>query len=312
MLLSRPRAKPPEPCMGHKRLPLLVSFLLALVSILSVHAQTPSNAPNPTFSILSVPTTLSLPSLNASARQIRLSLPPRSTYITLNICGLTSNATLLPDVRISTSEEASFDITRVSRDHSSGGVGIPNRRARGSDTWNLSWDKGFANWTRIGLDESSSEGGVEMLLGLGLTLTGNLEAGLTVASGNVVIQLSISEDGEHVLHMSLLQVQADLQHRFMGCPAHPLSWATQQLTKHFSSRTSFYLLLRTNPRTRIIPFRPRDFRYLKCLPRLAPLVCHSSSCRRCLPRQLLAWTIRCVRCREVINLQGDSSDPQQW
>lgn len=162
-----------------------------------------------TISIPILPTLISLPPLNASSRQLRVSIPPSPSsplYITLNLCQLTSNTSLIPAVRISTLSPPSFDVSRTVADSGSGGVGMPNRRARGNGVWELSWDGGFANWTitdtgAYTYTDAGEANRVEMMIGLGVQAGGSLQAGMTVESGNMQIQLGVSADGEYHVQM---------------------------------------------------------------------------------------------------------------
>jgi hypothetical protein len=140
------------------------------------------------LSTTSLPLTVTLPPLNTSTQAFDLSItssnPITSLYLTLSICSLGSNASIIPAIIVSLDPD-NFDIDGNSGpDRLSGGIEKANRKARGADVWALAWDKGFANWTYV--DEEGTEG-VTMRIGFA--------EGEEASDGNVVLQLGASIDG---------------------------------------------------------------------------------------------------------------------
>ncbi|UOH81487.1 hypothetical protein LQV05_004158 [Cryptococcus neoformans] len=147
-----------------------------------------------------LPTTISLPPLNISHPVLQLALPPTSSlYLTFSICSLTSNATILPTVLISTSSPASFNLgSKPIRDASTGGIptssggkGYNYKSGRNGATWGLKWSSGFGNWTLNGTSETQ----VHLLLGLGLGNDGSTLNTTGVGNGNIVVQMGASTSG---------------------------------------------------------------------------------------------------------------------
>jgi calcium channel MID1 len=142
------------------------------------------------ISTASLPLTISLPPLNASspAFDLLITSPSTSTitslYLTLSICSLGTNTSIIPAALVST-DVSDFDINDNSvSDRLSGGVERANRKAKGRDVWALSWDKGFANWTYV---DDTGVGEIGMRIGFA--------DGQEVSDGNVVIQLGAGVDG---------------------------------------------------------------------------------------------------------------------
>jgi hypothetical protein len=163
----------------------LAFFLIALTICTTTLAQL-------SLSISSLPLTVTLPPLNASTQAYDLSLtspsPITSLYLTLSICSLGSNTSIVPAVVVSLDPE-NFDIDENSvSDRSSGGVDKANRKARGGDVWALAWDKGFANWTYV-----DDEGAGEVVMRIGFA------EGEKASEGNVVMQLGASVDGKSAI-----------------------------------------------------------------------------------------------------------------
>jgi hypothetical protein len=162
-----PYRKPPRP-------PEL--FLAFLVFALTICTTTFAQL---SLSTSSLPLTVTLPPLNTSTQAFDLSItstsPIISLFLTLSICSLGSNTSIIPAVLVSLDPE-NFDIDENSvPDRNSGGVGKANRKA---------WDKGFANWTYV--DEEGADS-VTMRIGFA--------EGEEASEGNVVLQLGASVDG---------------------------------------------------------------------------------------------------------------------
>ena len=202
----RPRIPPRPPDMSLSGLKSVYHRVLLLITLLSffgglhVSAQPTASTSSPTSSaspaspqstivISGLPSLLNLPYLNSTNPTVQLELPTTSTIsVTLNICSVGINASLLPTVLLSTASPPLFSLgTRSVVDKESGGLAVPNRRNRAGDTWMVEWDAGFANWTWSG-----TEVGVSMLIGIGTS------TGTTVGSddGNIVVQVGITGNGE--------------------------------------------------------------------------------------------------------------------
>jgi len=207
----RPPEKPPL------RLAPLSTFILLFIALLSLlhpthglaqetTSHSSSSNPSPsaisTISISGLPSLLTLPPLNSTAPTIQLDLPTTSSlYITLNICSLGANTSLIPSVLLSTASPTVFNLgTRPSADRESGGVGRANRRSRAGTTWLLEWDMGFANWTSTG-----EEVGVAVFLGMGLRVDGSVD-GSVLGQGNVVVQIGIAGDGTSALRSLIINM----------------------------------------------------------------------------------------------------------
>jgi len=139
----------------------------------------------------SLPLTVALPPLNTSTQAYDLSItsasPITSLYLTLSICSVGSNTSIIPAVLVALDPE-NFDIDENSvSDRASGGVEKANRKARGADVWALAWDKGFANWTYV-----DDEGADSVVMRIGFA------EGEEVSEGNVVIQLGASVEGRSI------------------------------------------------------------------------------------------------------------------
>ena len=181
---------------------MLLLFLLWTTLIATCLAQsatststTAAATSTPTVSISTLPSLVSLPALNLSSPAVAVELPESSSlYITLNICSLSSNDSLIPTVRLSTADPASFVLgTRSVKDQTTGGSAAhPNRRSRSGSTWDVAWSEGFANWTVTDSDDAVS---IQLLIGLGLSDTGIDTSGLT-GDGDVIVQLGVSGDSE--------------------------------------------------------------------------------------------------------------------
>jgi hypothetical protein len=160
-------------------------FLAFLLCALTICTSTFAQLSLPTSSL---PLTVTLPPLNTSTQAFDLSITSPSAitslFLTLSICSLGSNTSIIPAILVSLDPE-NFDIDGNSvSDRNSGGVLKANRKARGADVWALAWDKGFANWTYV--DEGGSEN-VTMRIGFA--------EGEEASEGNVVLQLGASVDG---------------------------------------------------------------------------------------------------------------------
>ena len=160
-------------------------FLAFLVFALTICTTTFAQL---SLSTSSLPLTVTLPPLNTSTQAFDLSItsssPITSLYLTLSICSLGSNASIIPAILVSLDPE-NFDIDENSvSDRNSGGVLKANRKARGADVWALAWDKGFANWTFV------DEEGVDSV-----TMRIGFAEGEEASEGNVVLQLGASVDG---------------------------------------------------------------------------------------------------------------------
>jgi calcium channel MID1 len=110
-----------------------------------------------------------------------VNLPTNSPlYITINICALTSNTSILPTVLVSTASPPSWTLgTRTSSDSGSGGTseGGWNLKSRSGNLWEMTLDEGFGS----------------LMFGLGLLADGTTQS--VSASGNVAIQLGVSSSG---------------------------------------------------------------------------------------------------------------------
>jgi hypothetical protein len=142
------------------------------------------------LSTTSLPLTISLPPLNASSPAFDLQINPATTitslFLTLSICSLGSNTSIIPAILVST-DLPDYDLgddSASARD--SGGVGKANRKARGRGVWALAWDKGFANWTYV--DDEGLSGPVGLRIGF--------VEGEEISEGNVVLQLGAALDGK--------------------------------------------------------------------------------------------------------------------
>lgn len=194
---------------------LLLGLLCAITGASAQSSSTTTTTATPSQTsqrviISSVPTSVALPPINASSPVLDIRCPAfavSTIYLTLNICGLTSSgAALVPRVLVSSSDSIPqyfYDSSvRTVADPASGGVlydadGVsrPNERAL-PDLWDLTWDKGFANWTFNGL--INSDGSIvqtSVLLGLAMGTTGIInQTQLEGVEGNLQVQLSISGD----------------------------------------------------------------------------------------------------------------------
>lgn len=174
----------------------LVLVLVYLSAALAQTADIPANTPK--ISISGLPSLLTLPPLNKTSPLLQISLPTTSPlYITLNICSLTSNTSLVPTVLLTTTSPPVFSLgsRRPVSDFNSGGTNrdTANKVNRDEDVWSVTWDKGFANWTWA--DEEPV--GVGILFGLGLKVDGSVDEDVAGSGeGNVVIQLGVSSTGE--------------------------------------------------------------------------------------------------------------------
>jgi hypothetical protein len=170
-------SRPPE---------FLAFFILALTICTTTLAQL-------TLSTSSLPLTVTLPPLNTTTQAYDLSITSPSSlitslYLTLSICSVGSNTSIIPAILVSLDPE-NFDIDQNSvSDRTSGGVDKANRKARGAAVWALAWDRGFANWTY------ADDDGVESVL-----MRLEFAEGEEVSEGNVVIQLGASLDGTSAL-----------------------------------------------------------------------------------------------------------------
>jgi len=175
-LPRNPYRKPPRPP------ELFMAFLiLALTICTTTFAQL-------SLSTSSLPLTVTLPPLNTSTQAFDLSITSPSAitslYLTLSICSLGSNTSIVPAILVSLDPE-NFDIDENSvSDRNSGGVVKANRKARGADVWALAWDKGFANWTYV--DDEGTDN-VTMRIGFA--------EGEEASEGNVVLQLGAGVNG---------------------------------------------------------------------------------------------------------------------
>ncbi|WVQ98698.1 hypothetical protein IAU59_005829 [Kwoniella sp. CBS 9459] len=172
-----------------------------------------------TYSLPTIPTSLSLPALNTSVPAIQLDLPSISSiYLTFSICTLTSDQSLLPNILVSTIDPPNFDLDSSSKliyDRDSGGLGQSKtgwnqRVGKNGNTWLINWEKGFGNYTFStsssddndddgDSDGDSGEGSDEgeqvpmsILFDLG---TADDEDGGAGVTGNMVIQMSASTQG---------------------------------------------------------------------------------------------------------------------
>ncbi|WWC90056.1 uncharacterized protein L201_004988 [Kwoniella dendrophila CBS 6074] len=163
-----------------------------------------------TYSIPSLPTTVTLPALNKTTPLIQLVLPQvNPIYLTFSICTLTSNTTLLPTILLTTltpeddlddSDNLSFDLgSRPIIDKSSGGIisqnngnggGYNEKNNKNGNIWNIILNKGFGNFT-LNYENSFK---TYILFGLGLEMDGQTLDDLDVV-GNLIIQMTASENG---------------------------------------------------------------------------------------------------------------------
>ncbi|WVF72129.1 hypothetical protein IAT40_006941 [Kwoniella sp. CBS 6097] len=187
----------------------------------STSTSTASASATRTYSLSTLPTSLSLPALNTSSPAIQLDLPSISSiYLTFSICTLTSDQTLLPNILISIDDPPNFDLSSSSKlvnDASSGGLGTGKtgwnqRTGKNGGTWLINWEKGFGNFT-ISTSSSSAdddddgdgagEGAViddgeqvpiSILFDLS-TEDDDADDGESGVTGDLVIQMSASTDG---------------------------------------------------------------------------------------------------------------------
>ena len=168
-----------------------------------------SSSPSPstsavsgTLSIPSLPFTTSLPAFNSTSPSITLTLPSVSSlYITLQICTLGQNTSIIPQAILSTSSPPSFGLGRTVSNPQSGGSPIVNRISRDGDPVSLSFNQGFANYTYTDQEVI----GATLLIGLGVDNQGNVNTTLVPASNrNVVVNIDISSDGKSFPHCRLL------------------------------------------------------------------------------------------------------------
>ena len=89
-------------------------------------------SPQSTIIISGLPSLLNLPYLNSTNPTIQIELPTTSPiFITLNICSVGTNVSLLPTVLLSTASPPVFSLgTRSVVDRESGGLAVPNKRNR--------------------------------------------------------------------------------------------------------------------------------------------------------------------------------------
>ena len=162
----------------------VLSLLLLSLLFTTVAAQSPAS----TVLIPALPTLTTI-ILNSTHPLLHVNLPPQTRYLTLNLCSLSSNTSLIPVVLVSTTSPPVYDLgAQPVSAAGSGGVGTANLRSRTTNTWEISWDKGFGNWTGV------STGEVDVLIGLNVANNGSLIGGVS-ATGNVVVQLGASATG---------------------------------------------------------------------------------------------------------------------
>ncbi|WWC69498.1 uncharacterized protein I206_103440 [Kwoniella pini CBS 10737] len=173
-------------------------------SVSSSGSSTPTSQATKTYSIDSLPTSVSIPALNKTSPLIQVVLPITNLlYLTFSLCTLTSNTTLLPTILLSTSDLPTFDMgNKPISDQTSGGtksVGYNQKNNKNGQNWNIALDKGFGNYTLNSTDQVP----VNILFGLGLEDDGSTLDELDV-TGGIVIQMDASEDGPlHSISSSL-------------------------------------------------------------------------------------------------------------
>ncbi|WWD01423.1 hypothetical protein V866_008367 [Kwoniella sp. B9012] len=163
----------------------------------SASSSSSSSASTKTYSIPTLPTTATLPSLNVSSPLIQIVFPSTDLlFLTFSICTLTSNITLLPNILVSNSDPPSFDLgSKPTTDQSSGGTksgGYNRRNNKNGNTWGITLDSGFGNWTFNSTDSGQTVS-VNVLFGLGLGDDGSTLDEMDV-EGGLIVQMSASED----------------------------------------------------------------------------------------------------------------------
>jgi calcium channel MID1 len=117
-------------------------------------------------------------------------------FITLNICSLGTNTSILPSAIVSLQDPPDFALGRSNLDSDSGGLSIPNRLSRNGDPWSLQWNKGFANWT-VNVPDNQFQ--ASLLLAMGLDTEGVLDTSTLPSDlGNVVLHLGASTRREYL------------------------------------------------------------------------------------------------------------------
>jgi hypothetical protein len=193
-------------------------------------------------SLAASPALVRLPSLNATRSAVEVSFPPTpNLFLTFNLCSLTSNTSLLPTVLIATTVDPSWAFgARSTADAGSGGTaeGGYNRRSRDGGLWSLTWDKGFGNWTMIGLGPGET---VKVLLDLGFEADGSTRSSTGV--GNVNVQLGISSLSKFCTAQA--DILVDCQIRCIRCLQTVHTWVTLRIL-----RPSSFLLFSIDSHTR--------------------------------------------------------------
>jgi calcium channel MID1 len=168
---------------------------------------TPTSTPSasPSSSPLLVPTlpfNTTLPPLNASNPSVQINLPASSTlYVTLNICGVSANSSILPRAIISTSSPPNFILGRTVADPDLGGLQVPNQVNRDGDPTLVSFNKGFGNWTWNNPDLTVQP---SLLLALGIDNNGDIDSSsIPSDNGDVVVHVGVSSTGESMKHARL-------------------------------------------------------------------------------------------------------------
>lgn len=148
-----------------------------------------------TLSLSALPTTVSLEPLNASSPAIQIEFPQTpSLFITLNICALGTNTSVLPSAIVSLQSPPSFALGRTTSDPDSGGLSTPNKVDRNGDPWILEWSKGFANWTT---NEPDDQFQASLLLAIGLDADGTFDnSTLPGDLGDIVLEIGASTRSE--------------------------------------------------------------------------------------------------------------------
>jgi len=223
----------------------------------STSAATLSSTTSATRTIIAstLPTTLSLAPLNYSNPSIQIDLPTRPTfYITVNICSLGTNTSILPSALVSTVDTPSFALGQSKTDASSGGVSGPNIVSQDETVWKLRWESGFANWTW-----TDGDVGANILVGLGLGDDGQVDYDAVPRDlGNVVVQVSISTLGESATIKAPLMWVSNAQALYSACPLLRSSSAIRRRMPHFSYPPCCSLRLRFNRPTPTTHYRERN------------------------------------------------------
>ncbi|KAK4683913.1 calcium channel MID1, partial [Tremellales sp. Uapishka_1] len=170
-------------------------------SALASSSAASTSAVTPTHSLAALPTTLSL-ALDTSSPSFVLAIPATTDlFLTFNLCSLSSNTSLLPNILITTTSPNAFTLgTRTSADSASGGLKSSangfNRKNRAGNVWSIEWDLGFGNWTYSGGED------VGVLIGLGMDNSGVVSA--VDVEGDVVMQIGVSAEAPlHTLSTAL-------------------------------------------------------------------------------------------------------------